>query len=1055
MGVRGLWEIVGTVAKPIQLESLRNQRLAVDASIWIYQFLKAVRDGQGNVVKYAHIVGFFRRICKLLFFGIKPVFVFDGGAPALKRQTINRRKERREDREDDAAKTAAKLLTVQLQRLAASQVRSSPKSKGKNKVTYNAEIEESDKPVVYYEERGKTESERTKYDGIKKPFRPADQFHLPEIDRDRSLDVNDPRLMTEEELSQYANEFQVQLSKGIGLYDVSINLMTLLIVTVPLLTCLNQTSTVDFESTEFKSLPIATQYQLLNTARLKSRLRMGYSAEQLDQLFPDRMEFSKFQIQRVTQRNFLTQSIMNLVGLNDQGAQRIAGEKGGEYILNRNENGWTLALERERSQKNKATKYVDETQVREFAAAEDEEDEEGEEEDIDWEEIPIEEIPIEEIPIEEKKPDAQWEVNLQEQQDTHETETGLESILGFETSLQRQRLYEELQENAILEEELFGNEKEIEQMPTKTPSQPKMSQHGFMPFLLSGDSIEMLDKFKPTDKQKEKQRERENFDAKNEKFLENLSFIDSVLLGTNATDLILSEKENNEHMSGVGDKKSQDLNLRDHGEKSDTSFKKQPTLPPWLVQQPSSNHTTKNLEPFLGEAFGPRSGVDATDEIVPIDMIDKVLEMREMDAAEFASSEDREAENERDERERSPSPSPAAMVGSKTTVDAKDEIEDIDTPHSIPKFETGSHSTEKPEQDISEDTVLESDEHRQVLAQEDAKFQEEEDEQLVEQLVREIEENERFSKSLNNGNIASKSQEEYDEEIKRLRSQAKKEQRDADQVTNDMVRECQELLQRFGIPYITAPMEAEAQCGTLMELGLVDGIITDDSDCFLFGGSKIFKNMFNQSKWVECYELKDLEREFDLDRSKLIKLAQLLGSDYTDGLPGVGPVTALELLAEFNSKDGLIQFREWWKQVQMLDKDVDYSSEFKRKFKRNATKLFLRDNFPDKTVEMAYLEPEVDKDPTAFEWGKPDLDSLRSHLVMTTGWDKEKIDEMLVPVIRNMNQQQSHIRQSTLTEFAGVSALKRVEISGSKRMHKAMQSLVEQAQTRKKKPRKK
>jgi len=33
-------------------------------------------------------VGFLRRINKLLFHGIKPVFVFDGGAPVLKRATI-------------------------------------------------------------------------------------------------------------------------------------------------------------------------------------------------------------------------------------------------------------------------------------------------------------------------------------------------------------------------------------------------------------------------------------------------------------------------------------------------------------------------------------------------------------------------------------------------------------------------------------------------------------------------------------------------------------------------------------------------------------------------------------------------------------------------------------------------------------------------------------------------------------------------------------------------------------------------------------------------------
>ena len=47
-----------------------------------------MRDKEGRGLVNAHVLGFLRRICKLLFYGIKPVFVFDGGAPALKRVTI-------------------------------------------------------------------------------------------------------------------------------------------------------------------------------------------------------------------------------------------------------------------------------------------------------------------------------------------------------------------------------------------------------------------------------------------------------------------------------------------------------------------------------------------------------------------------------------------------------------------------------------------------------------------------------------------------------------------------------------------------------------------------------------------------------------------------------------------------------------------------------------------------------------------------------------------------------------------------------------------------------
>lgn len=57
----------------------------------------------------------------------------------------------------------------------------------------------------------------------------------------------------------------------------------------------------------------------------------------------------------------------------------------------------------------------------------------------------------------------------------------------------------------------------------------------------------------------------------------------------------------------------------------------------------------------------------------------------------------------------------------------------------------------------------------------------------------------------------------------------------------------------FGLPYIIAPMEAEAQCAYMELANLVDGVVTDDSDVFLFGARSVYKNIFDDRKYVETY----------------------------------------------------------------------------------------------------------------------------------------------------------------------------------------------------------
>jgi DNA excision repair protein ERCC-5 len=136
-----------------------------------------------------------------------------------------------------------------------------------------------------------------------------------------------------------------------------------------------------------------------------------------------------------------------------------------------------------------------------------------------------------------------------------------------------------------------------------------------------------------------------------------------------------------------------------------------------------------------------------------------------------------------------------------------------------------------------------------------------------------------------------------------LRADKKRFKRDTEGVSENMQDDIIALLELFGLPYVISPSEAEAQCASLELLGLVEGTITNDSDVWLFGGRTVYRNIFDDQKYVETYKAEDVERELGLGRGQMICLALLLGSDYTTGIKGVGIVNATEILASFAVKD--------------------------------------------------------------------------------------------------------------------------------------------------------
>ena len=235
--------------------------------------------------------------------------------------------------------------------------------------------------------------------------------------------------------------------------------------------------------------------------------------------------------------------------------------------------------------------------------------------------------------------------------------------------------------------------------------------------------------------------------------------------------------------------------------------------------------------------------------------------------------------------------------------------------------------------------------------------------------------------------ILSGEREEITTEIHRLRAFA-------DTPTDAMYAEVQNLLALFGMPYYIAPNEAEAQCASMQLEGLVDGVVTEDNDVFLFGGRYVMRNLFEEKKFVEVYDMKTIESRLGLDREKLVLLAMMLGSDYTEGIRGVGVVNAMEILGAYGgTMEGLRKFKHFMESpddelVRLLGKRLGSGGPEEDNNKSNdggdnhdrsvAVRAFeekhqivrrnwqLPERFPSDAVMSAYMKPRVDSlvDPT-------------------------------------------------------------------------------------------
>lgn len=851
MGVLGLWQLLAPVGQPVTLESLENKIFAVDISIWLNQALKGYRDSQGGSVPNAHLLSLFSRLCKLLFYKIRPIIVFDGGFPELKKQTIINRQQRRAAVKQSNRDIGLKILSnyVVSQQLGQTDNTSNFK-KGSYKV-----------------------KEKARDEIFKLPPLPASSQNI----LSESYESNDD---FESKFTNFSKE------------DVKY---------------LNQ---IDIESEDFNALPPDVKQEILSTLKESRRHR---SWEQYVELPTESNEFSNYQMQCLLKKRKLQGKLEEV----QKDIRRINSTAYVSQYTNDHVIGETNKI-----MSDDASYYV----LLKKIINQNENYFDGKSEDI--------------------KPSVSAMTDMKNAFIRDIENIDMEENFNFSDSDQDIKKEETNQVTENVKSEINLHDKNVSGNSKIIAFDSNIKQRA--------KSLDLSD---------------EEYDVDNPPSLDSMkgATYQSLEVESNQKINILHEDTELNHEKCVNELYSVVKN---------SEVSSVPTEDVDIKESKKSH----------------QSSLSKTDNQILIFSDEEDDDIGQCSVGIINESES--GENSSDDKDELSIPIMKSCI---TKSESESTVNQIATDNILP-------STSKADTEV----VL-SPEHLQA-----------------DDVAMTIDEN------LCEANLELKKS--LDAAAAILEAEQAKQDRQSRTVQDHMVDECKELLQLFGIPYVVSPLEAEAQCAFYDIVDFTHGTITDDSDVWLFGGKRVFKNFFTQQKFVESYKDKEIFCHFGLSRKKLINFAMLTGSDYTEGIENVGPVTAMEIISEFpgDGIEALQKFKDWW-----LDANKSTRSP-ENKVRAKLKKLSLVQNFPDEKVFEAYMCPEVDSSMEKFTWGRPDLDALRDYTKERFGWNQSKVDTALLPVLKKLNERDS---QTHLDSFFTVTLRKETNLFPSKRIMSALKKI--------------
>lgn len=173
-------------------------------------------------------------------------------------------------------------------------------------------------------------------------------------------------------------------------------------------------------------------------------------------------------------------------------------------------------------------------------------------------------------------------------------------------------------------------------------------------------------------------------------------------------------------------------------------------------------------------------------------------------------------------------------------------------------------------------------------------------------------------------------------------------------ITPEMAYQLIKVLKMEGIPYVVAPYEADAQLAYLEREGVIEGVVTEDSDLLVFGCKNVLFKLDQAGNAVEMLQDKFwTNRQIALSgwtNVEFRQMAILSGCDYLPSIVGMGLKNAHRLLRRYKTVDKVLQ-------AVRLEGKMRVPPTYSREFRKAELTFVHQRVFDPRTKKLVTLTP--------------------------------------------------------------------------------------------------